>query len=266
MSNPWFRMYAEFINDPKVQMLSEVDQRRYIMLLCARCNGDETLHETEAAFLLRISDEEYLATKARLMAKNLIDDDNRPVAWDKRQYASDSSTARVAAHRERMKRACNVTVTPPDTDTDTDTGTESIPPLSPPPVGEGSTKTAHGSRLPTEWKLPDDWLTWALTLIPDHRRVIRISESFRDHWIGAAGAKGRKADWQATWRNWIRREAERHENTGNRTPERESVVDRVARKNGFVRTYDGEFVRPEEVRDRATILDAHDGTLRLNLV
>ena len=148
MSNPWFRMYAEFMNDPKVQMLSEVDQRRYTMLLCARCNGDETLHETEAAFLLRISDEEYLATKARLMAKNLIDDDNRPVAWDKRQYASDSSTARVAAHRERMKRPCNVTVTPPDTDTDTDT--ESIPPLSPPPVGEGSAKTAHGSRLPTD--------------------------------------------------------------------------------------------------------------------
>ena len=29
----WFRMYAEFATDPKVQMLSEADQRRYIMLL-----------------------------------------------------------------------------------------------------------------------------------------------------------------------------------------------------------------------------------------
>ena len=45
MANQWFRLYAEFAHDPKVQMLSEVDQRRYIMLLCMRCNGDVTLQK-----------------------------------------------------------------------------------------------------------------------------------------------------------------------------------------------------------------------------
>lgn len=110
MANQWFRMYAEFAHDPKVQMLSEQDQRRYIMLLCMRCsNGDVTLHETEVAFQLRISEAEWGVTKSLLLERGLIDKHNRPTAWDKRQYISDSSAARVAKHRNKKKQECNVT-------------------------------------------------------------------------------------------------------------------------------------------------------------
>ena len=125
MSNAWFRLYHEFATDPKVQMLSEADQRRYVMLLCLRCsNGNETLHDDEIAFQLRISDDEWNSTKQRLLQRGLIDDVCNPCGWDKRQFSSDSSTARVSEHRARKKQACNVTETPPDTDTDTDTDTE----------------------------------------------------------------------------------------------------------------------------------------------
>jgi len=121
MNNQWFRLYHEFATDHKVQMLSETDQRRYIMLLCLRCsNGDVTLHVTEVAFYLRVSVEEWNATKLRLIDKNLIDDDAKPIAWDKRQYKTDSSATRVAKHRNKVKRSCNVTVTPPETETDTE--------------------------------------------------------------------------------------------------------------------------------------------------
>lgn len=86
MANGWFRMYAEFCTDPKVQMLSEADQRRFVMLLCMRCsNGDVTLHDDEVAFQLRISNEDWARTKAVLQAKNLITDGNQPTAWEKRQ-------------------------------------------------------------------------------------------------------------------------------------------------------------------------------------
>jgi len=121
MANQWFRMYAEFANDPKVQMMSETDQRRYVMLLCIRCNGDVTLQDEEVAFQLRISNEEWAITKALFVSKSLITDDNKPTAWDKRQFASDSSAARVAKHRAKSKEVCNVTVTPQNrTDTDTE--------------------------------------------------------------------------------------------------------------------------------------------------
>lgn len=132
MGNPWFRMYHEFATDPKVQMLSEVDQRRFIMLLCLRCSNDDvTLHDDEIAFQLRISSEEFLETKRRLMAKELIDESCQPIAWEKRQFSSDSSTVRVKAYRDKkkteVKRQGNVTETKGnalDTDTDTDTDTD----------------------------------------------------------------------------------------------------------------------------------------------
>ena len=113
MSNSWLRLYAEFATDPKVQRLSETDQRRYIMLLCLRCsNGDETLQDEDVTFQLRISADEWLSTKQVLLSKCLITDDNKPTAWNKRQFASDSSTARVLKHRELVKQDCNVSETP----------------------------------------------------------------------------------------------------------------------------------------------------------
>lgn len=125
MSNSWFRFYHEFATDPKVQMLSEADQRRYVMILCLKCcNGDVTLPDEAVAFQLRITNEEWAQTKANLISKKLIDEDNKPTAWNKRQFISDSSTARVAKHRSNKKRRCNVTVTPPDTETYTETYTE----------------------------------------------------------------------------------------------------------------------------------------------
>lgn len=106
----WFRMYAEFATDPKVQMMPEAMQRRLVMLLCLQCgNGIETFHETERessiAFALRISEAELAATKELFMRKEFINSDWTLRNWDKRQYASDSSTARVRKHREKSKKA-----------------------------------------------------------------------------------------------------------------------------------------------------------------
>jgi len=124
MANQWLRLYAEFANDPKIQRMSEALQRRYIMLLCIRCsNGDVTLHDDDVTFQLRITAEEWAETKSVFISKNLIDDNNNPAAWDKRQFASDSSAARVSRFREAKKQACNVTVTSQiqnRTDTDTE--------------------------------------------------------------------------------------------------------------------------------------------------
>lgn len=112
MANQWLRLYSEFAHDPKIQRMSEALQRRFIMLLCIRCsNGDVTLHDDDVTFQLRISNDEWAETKAVFITKNLIDENNNPVAWDKRQFASDSSAERVARHRAKRNDVCNVTVT-----------------------------------------------------------------------------------------------------------------------------------------------------------
>lgn len=128
MSNPWFRMYSEFSHDPKVQMMSEAMQRRYVMIMCLRCsNALVTLHETEIAFHLRITDDELAETKALFMEKGFIDEQWNLLNWEKRQFASDSSRERVARHRARKKAESNADVTLQkrrsnalDTDTDTE--------------------------------------------------------------------------------------------------------------------------------------------------
>lgn len=60
-----------------------------------------------------------------------------------------------------------------------------------------------GSRLSADWSLPWDWKQWAEQERPD-LDVIKQAASFADYWHGIAGNKGRKLDWLATWRNWIR--------------------------------------------------------------
>lgn len=105
----WFRLYAEFSTDPKVQMMSEAMQRRLVMLFCLQCgNGIETFHETERetsiAFAMRVSAEEIAATKGEFLRRGFINEDWTLRNWSSRQYASDSSTERVRKHREKQKQ------------------------------------------------------------------------------------------------------------------------------------------------------------------
>ena len=104
MSNPWFRMYSEFATDPKVQMLPEAMQRRLLMIMCMRCsNSLVTLQEQEIAFQLRITDAELAETKTLFISKKFIDKSWNVLNWEKRQFASDTSKARVAKHRLLQK-------------------------------------------------------------------------------------------------------------------------------------------------------------------
>jgi hypothetical protein len=127
----WFRMYSEFASDPKVQSMPEIMQRRLVMLLCLRCSNTlVTLQDDEVAFALRISETELAESKVLFMRKGFVNDDWEILNWDKRQFVSDSSAARVAKHRAAKKQAvstpekvdestCNVTVTPQNrTDTE----------------------------------------------------------------------------------------------------------------------------------------------------
>lgn len=65
---------------------------------------------------------------------------------------------------------------------------------------------ARGTRLPTDWVLPDEWREFAKAEKgwSDHDVSAEANE-FRDYWVALGGAKGVKTDWLATWRNWVRR-------------------------------------------------------------
>lgn len=76
---------------------------------------------------------------------------------------------------------------------------------------EPKVKTQRGSRLPTDWTLPDVWKEWAEKERPD-LIVKTVADSFKDFWIAKPGAGGVKLDWGATWRNWVRSQSAPRQN------------------------------------------------------
>jgi hypothetical protein len=79
---------------------------------------------------------------------------------------------------------------PPSTHADADRDTDK----------ESRTRTRRASRLPGDFS-PD--LEFAIKAIPGIDAEAEFAR-FRDFWNGKPGASGTKADWPATWRNWIR--------------------------------------------------------------
>jgi len=66
----------------------------------------------------------------------------------------------------------------------------------------------RATRLPEGWELPLEWADWAMSERREWNRktMLRVSLEFRDHWLSKGEAR---ADWEATWRNWVRREKAR---------------------------------------------------------
>lgn len=122
----WFRMYADALNNPKVQRLSGDDFKGWVNLLCLASAADGVLPgKDDIAFALRMDAKKAGAMVDRLVAARLLtvtETGFEPHDWNDLQYTSDVSTERVKRFRERSKqRRETVTETPPDTDTDTDT-------------------------------------------------------------------------------------------------------------------------------------------------
>lgn len=80
------------------------------------------------------------------------------------------------------------------------------------PVAEKPTdpakRASKGTRIDPDWRIDDypEWGRW----VTDHfnvkpSAVRREAEIFFDYWTSQPGQKGVKANWLATWRNWIRR-------------------------------------------------------------
>lgn len=108
-SMPWFRMYTDFLNDPKMIALAFEDQRHFIGVLALKSDGalDQgccpDLLDRIVAQRLWIDHAIIRDVKKRLMAAGLINDAWQPVAWEKRQSRSDSSAERTRKYRERQK-------------------------------------------------------------------------------------------------------------------------------------------------------------------
>lgn len=67
-----------------------------------------------------------------------------------------------------------------------------------------SSNSIKALRLPTNFEMPVEWKQWARAERSDID-VNMEAESFKDYWSSKGGKDACKTDWQATWRNWVRR-------------------------------------------------------------
>ncbi|WP_254473255.1 MULTISPECIES: DUF1376 domain-containing protein [unclassified Bartonella] len=78
-------------------------------------------------------------------------------------------------------------------------------------------KANRGCRLPADFEPDYDFAIEEG--LPPERVKVEIAK-FRDYWNAKAGKDARKTDWQATWRNWVRKkieDLEKEKNYGKQT-------------------------------------------------
>lgn len=80
-------------------------------------------------------------------------------------------------------------------------------------------KRNRGTRIPADFTITDAMRTWGKDNFPQVNGEAE-TEAFIDYWRAAPGAKGVKLDWPATWRNWIRKAAERTPTSRNGNTQR----------------------------------------------
>jgi len=109
---PWFRMYSEMIDDPKVGTLDDAQFRLWVEFLCLACEagngGDTNLTVTETGWKLRRN---VSVTLQELLQRGLVtlrhNESGKETVfinkWKFRQFQSDTSTPRVQKHREKQK-------------------------------------------------------------------------------------------------------------------------------------------------------------------
>lgn len=234
----WFKFFKNFSTDPILQSMSEINQRRYLMLLCLQCESDiytipQNAQEQVISTFLRISIDELRNTKEALLNANLITKNWVIVNW-KQHQAPATSAERTKKYRQRLaektslRRHCDVTSEKSES---TPNKSQVIDSKSKKEISNESNVTVtsqerhcdvtdnkKGSRIDPNMQLSEAMRNSATQIGLDESRVDLVFDSFKDYWISASGQTAIKRDWIATWRNWVRREVDKKAKKSNSLP------------------------------------------------
>lgn len=77
----------------------------------------------------------------------------------------------------------------------------------------GESERARGRRLPEDWWFSAELAEWARENVPE-LDLAWHTDQFRDYWLSETGTRAAKKRWDLTWKNWMRRAAERKNERG----------------------------------------------------
>lgn len=229
----WFRMYADVLDDPKVQRLPAELFKIWVNLLCLASRNEGVIPCAEdVAFALRITPAKASEVISQFIERGLMDqmnDELKPHNWDKRQYKSDkdeTAAKRQANKRERDKmrdvtRDTSVMSPPPETDTETDTETDkkdiscqgAKAPQQPAPTSQIFFNGINDAEIPRrtlvaladDFSLAEDWGQYAEKLGWVNGSIAAEAVKWHAYWTVGKGAGKRRAvkGWRQSWNNWL---------------------------------------------------------------
>jgi len=166
---PWVKLYRDILDDLDWHELDATASKVLIMCWLIASEDDGRLPPVKTlAFRLRMSEKQTNDCLNKL--SHWLEQDDISVISER--YQSDSLETETETETEK------------ETEVEKKRGTK-------------------GSRLSTDFELPDSWTEFCQTERPDLNPK-KVFDSFKDYWVAKAGASGVKLDWQATWRNWVR--------------------------------------------------------------
>lgn len=222
MANQWFRLWVDMVNDPKWRTIARVSDQKvgdviavYVHMMTMAANASERgrtegWNDEDVATALDIETSQVQAIRCAMQGRVL--DGDYLTGWEKRQpLREDGAADRAKAWREAQKEQKRMQANAPEREQTLDKIREeeikTIEPI------EGTVEVspkrratdATATRLPPDWQPSDTDLDFCHRERPD-LDPLHVASRFRDYWVGVGGAKGRKVDWPATWRNWVRNE------------------------------------------------------------
>lgn len=170
---PWIKLHKELLNDRAYMTLPTASKALAPLLwLLASESKDGSFDASidELVFRLRMPESDIKTGLKHLIDKGFFVDDSNVLA-------------------DRYQDAI------PETETERESETKT----------EKSRTATRGSRLPANWVPNKELAEWSKAERPD-LDLRKVLDEFRDYWTSVAGSKGVKLDWDATWRNWVRKQ------------------------------------------------------------
>lgn len=222
----WSKFYwADWETDPALRLCSLAAQGLWMRMLCIAAAHDPIgyvavagrgLDETALARLTGCQESEIASLLGELSQNGVFSRDRHGRVFSRRMV-DDAKKSAIA--KKNGKNGGNPTLCNNKENSASDKGSVKAPlkPQEPRAISQKEETTSlrsvekksRGTRLPADWTLPDEWHDYAVKQGLPITEIAREAERFRDWWLSAAGAKGVKADWFATWRNWVRSACER---------------------------------------------------------
>ena len=211
---PWVKLYRDVLDDLEWYELDPLASKVLVMCwLIASEDGGRLPPAKTLAFRLRMTEKQTIDCLNKL--SHWLEQDDISVISE--QYQDDSL----------------------ETETETETETEREREIEKEVETKQRTK---GSRLSTDFELPDSWTEFCQTERPDLNPQ-KVFDSFKDYWTAKAGNQGVKLDWQATWRNWVR-----NQNVAKQMFNKADVVHQTVPSSSF---RDPALVKLDEDRQKA---------------